>query len=155
MVHFLIRRPIAVIMLFIAAVVLGIISYKTIPVSLMPDIPVPEVTVNINYKNSSARELENAVVKPLRMQLMQVGHLSDIKSETRNGIGVIHLKFDYGTNMNYAFIETNEKIDAAMNLLPKDMERPKVVKSSATDIPVFYLNISLKDADSLKSRCLR
>lgn len=151
MIHFLIRRPIAVIMLFIAAVVLGIISYKTIPVSLMPDIPVPEVTVNINYKNSSARELENAVVKPLRMQLMQVGHLSDIKSETRNGIGVIHLKFDYGTNMNYAFIETNEKIDAAMTSLPKDMERPKVVKSSATDIPVFYLNISLKDADSLKS----
>lgn len=151
MVKFLISRPIAVIMLFIAAMVLGIISYKTIPVSLMPDIPVPEVTVNINYKNISARELENAVVKPLRIQLMQVGHLSDIKTETRNGIGTIHLNFDYGTNMNYAYIETNEKIDAAMNSLPKEMERPKVVKSSATDIPVFYLNISLKDADSLKA----
>lgn len=151
MVHFLIRRPIAVIMLFIAAMILGIISYNTIPVSLMPDIPVPNISVNINYKNSSARELENAVVKRLRAQLLQVGHLSDIKSETRNGMAVIHLQFDYGTNMNYAFIETNEKIDAAMNALPRDMERPKVVKSSATDIPVFYLNISLKNADSLKA----
>lgn len=119
--------------------------------SLMPDIPIPEVSIKINYKNSSARELENAVVKPLRMQLMQIGHLSDIKSETRNGIAIIHLRFDYGANMDYAYIEANEKIDAAMNSLPRDMERPKVIKSSATDIPVFFLNISLKDADSLKN----
>ena len=44
-----------------------------------------------------------------------------------------------------AFIEVNEKIDAAMNYLPKKMERPKVIKASATDIPVFYLNLTLKN----------
>ena len=44
-----------------------------------------------------------------------------------------------------AFIEVNEKIDAAMNYLPKEAERPKVIKASATDIPVFYLNLTLKN----------
>ncbi|WP_217932303.1 efflux RND transporter permease subunit, partial [Bacteroides caecimuris] len=44
-----------------------------------------------------------------------------------------------------AFIEVNEKIDAAMNYLPKETERPKVIKASATDIPVFYLNLTLKN----------
>lgn len=149
MVHFLIHRPIAVIMLFIAAVALGILAYNTIPVSLMPDIPIPEVMVNITYKNSSARELENTVVKPLRLQLMQVGHLNDIHSETRDGVALIRMQFDYGTDIDYAFIESNEKLDMAMNLLPKDMERPRAIKASATDIPVFYLNLTLKDADSL------
>lgn len=151
MIKFLITRPIAVIMVFIAAVVLGIIAYQTLPVSLMPDIPIPVVTVNIAYKNSSARELENAVIKPIRVQLMQVAHLNEIKSEARDGQAVINLKFDYGTNVDFAFIEVNEKIDGAMNALPRDMDRPRVIKASATDIPVFYLNLTLKDADSLRS----
>jgi multidrug efflux pump subunit AcrB len=151
MIKFLIHRPIAVIMVFIAAVVLGIIAYQSLPVSLMPDIPIPQVTVNVTYKNSSARELENAVVKPVRAQLMQVGHLSQIKSQTRDGQATVNLQFDYGTNVDLAFIEVNEKIDAAMNSLPRDMDRPRVVKASATDIPVFYLNLSLKDIQGIKA----
>ncbi len=151
MIKFLITRPIAVIMTFIALLVLGIVAYRMVPVSLMPDIPIPEITVNVSYKNNSARELENAVVKLLRISLMQVAHLSEIKSETLNGIAIIKMRFDYGTNIDYSYIEVNEKVDGAMNYLPRDMERPKVIKASATDIPVFYLNLSLKDEDSLKA----
>ena len=65
-------------------------------------------------------------------------------SETRDGAGIIRLSFDFGTNTDLAFKEVNEKIDAAMNYLPKDTDRPKVIKASATDIPVFYLNLTLK-----------
>ena len=96
-------------------------------------------------QNTSARELENTVVKPLRQQLIQVARLKDMDSEARDGAGLIRLSFDFGTNTDLAFIEVNEKIDAAMNYLPKDTERPKVVKASATDIPVFYLNLTLKN----------
>jgi multidrug efflux pump subunit AcrB len=132
-------------MIFIAAVALGIVAYNTLPVSLMPDIPIPEVTVNISYPNSSARELENVIVKPVRTQLLQVAHLNSIKSETQDGKAVIFLRFDYGTNIDYAFIEVNEKIDASMNVLPRSLERPRVIKASTTDIPVYYLNLTLKD----------
>lgn len=62
-----------------------------------------------------------------------------------DGAGLIRLNFDFGTNTDLAFIEVNEKIDAAMNYLPKDTDRPKVVKASATDIPVFYLSLTLKN----------
>ena len=48
-------------------------------------------------------------------------------------------------NTDLAFIEVNEKIDAAMNSLPKDTKRPKAIKASATDIPVLYLNLTLRD----------
>lgn len=151
MVKFLINRPIAVIMTFIALLVLGFVAYRHVPVSLMPDIPVPEITVNINYPNHSARELENAIVKPLRTNLMQVAHLDEIKSETRNGLAVIKLRFNYGTRVDYSYIEVNEKLDGAMNFLPRDMERPKVIKASATDIPVFYLSLSQKELPVTKS----
>lgn len=145
MVDFLIRRPIAVLMAFTACFIVGLVTYFTLPVSLLPDIAIPEITVQVAEKNTSARELENTIVKPLRQQLIQVAKLKDMNSETRDGAGIIRLSFDYGANTDLAFIEVNEKIDAAMNYLPKDADRPKVVKASATDIPVFYVNLTLKN----------
>lgn len=145
MIKFLLQRPVAVLMVFLACAIIGIITHATLPVSLLPDIAIPEITVQVTGDNMSARELENTAVKPVRRQLMQTGKLRDIRSETRDGSAIIRLKFDYGTNTDLAFIEVNEKIDAAMNNLPRDFRRPRVIKASATDIPVFYLNLTLKD----------
>lgn len=72
MIRFLLQRPIAVLMAFTACFIVGLVTYFTIPVSLLPDIAIPEITVQISGQNTSARELENTVVKPVRLQLMQV-----------------------------------------------------------------------------------
>ncbi len=144
MIKFLIQRPIAVLMAFTAFFIVGLVTYGTLPVSLLPDISIPEITVQVTASNSSARELENTAVKPIRQQLIQMNSLKGMTSETRDGTGIIRLNFEYGTNTDLAFIEVNEKIDAAMNYLPKEVDRPKVIKASATDIPVFYLNLTLK-----------
>ncbi|MDR1356793.1 MAG: efflux RND transporter permease subunit [Tannerellaceae bacterium] len=145
MIRFLLNRPIAVLMAFTACFIIGLVTYFTLPVSLLPDIAIPEITVQVTGANTSARELENTVVKPIRQQLMQVSRLRDIQSETRDGAALLRLSFDFGTDTDLAFIEVNEKIDAAMNYLPREAERPRVVKASATDIPVFCLNLTLKD----------
>ena len=145
MVKFLIQRPIAVLMAFLGMVIIGVITYFTLPVSLLPDIPIPDITVQVSMPSASARELENTVVTSLRRQLMQVTKLRDIRSETRDGSARVNMRFNYGTNINLAFIEVNEKIDAAMNYMPRNLERPRVIKASATDLPVFYLNLTLKD----------
>ena len=142
MVRYLLNHRIAVIMAFLALVILGCVTYVTLPVSLLPDIAIPHITVQMSEENVSARELENTVVTPLRRQLMQVGGLSEIKSETRDGSAVIYLTMDYGVNTDLAFIEVNEKIDGAMNSLPRSVSRPKAVKASATDIPVLYIQMT-------------
>ncbi|MDR0748294.1 MAG: efflux RND transporter permease subunit [Tannerellaceae bacterium] len=145
MLKFLLQRPIAVLMVFTACFIIGLTTYFTLPVSLLPDIAIPEITVQVSGKNTSARELENTVVKPIRQQLMQVSRLRNIRSETRDGAGIVRLTFDFGTNTDLAFIEVNEKIDAAMNNLPREASRPRVIKASATDIPVFYLSLTIAD----------
>lgn len=145
MIKFLIERPIAVLMAFTACFILGLVTFFTLPVSLLPDIAIPEITVQVSAANTSARELENTVVRPIRQQLIQVSTLKELSSEACDGTGLIRLNFDYGTDTDLAFIEVNEKIDAAMNYLPKNTDRPKVIKASATDIPVFYLNLTVKN----------
>ncbi|MDR0661522.1 MAG: efflux RND transporter permease subunit [Prevotellaceae bacterium] len=145
MVRFLVRHPVAVCMAFVAFFLLGIITYINIPVSLLPDIAIPEITIQISGDNTSARELENTVVLPVRQQLLQVGKLRDIRSETRDGSAIIKLNFEFGVDTDLAFIEINEKVDEALNYIPKEVDRPRVVKASATDIPVFYLYLTLKN----------
>jgi len=144
MVKFLLQRPIAVLMAFTAFFIIGLVTYFTLPVSLLPDIAIPQITVQVSGDNTSARELENTVVAPVRRQLLQVAGLRQISSEIRDGAGVIRMEFDFGVNTDLAFIEVNEKIDAVMNSLPKEIARPKAIKASATDIPVLYLNMTLK-----------
>lgn len=145
MVKFLIHKPIAILMSTLGVLILGIYAFGFVPVSLMPDIDIPEITVQVQADNMSARQLEDAVVKRLRSSLMQVSHLKDIESETSNESGIIRLSFTHGTNIDYAFIEVNEKIDRAISSLPKTIKRPKVIKASATDIPVFYLSMTVKE----------
>ncbi len=147
MVRYLLNHRIAVIMAFLAMVILGCVTYVTLPVSLLPDIAIPHITVQVTGDNVSARELENTAVAPLRRQLMQVGGLSEIRSETRDGSATIALTMDYGVNTDLSFIEVNEKIDGAMNSLPDGISRPKAVKASATDIPVVYLQLTSKTGD--------
>ncbi|MCR8667547.1 efflux RND transporter permease subunit [Aestuariibaculum sp. M13] len=145
MVKFLIHRPIAVLMTVLGVLILGIYAAGFIPVSLMPDIDIPEITVQVSDANLSARQLEDGIVKRLRNNLKQVSHVKDIKSETTNGLGIVSLSFVHGTKIDYSFMEVNEKVDRLMGSLPKTMERPKVLKASATDIPVFYLSMTLKE----------
>lgn len=140
----LLDRRISVSMVLLALIVLGIIAARRLPVSLIPDVDIPFVTIQVNAPEMSARELDNSVVKPLRQSLVQIGHLKDIRSEAMDGSATMTLAFEEGGDIDYYFIEVNEKIDRAMGSLPR-IERPKVFKASATDIPAFYINMTARE----------
>ncbi len=143
----LIHRPIAVVMVLIAVMVVGLAAMKMLPVSLAPDVDIPQITVQVSAPDMSAREINQSIVTRLRGELTQVSHLETIRTESKNGSGIISLNFDYEGDIDYLFIEVNEKIDRAMGSLPERLERPKVVKARASDIPAFYLDITLKEGD--------
>lgn len=141
----LLHRPIAVTMILIATVAIGVLSLVYIPVSLMPQIDIPRITVQCVKTGASVTEIEQQMINPLRQQLSQVAGLKDIESQSRIDAGTITMTFEPGADMDILFIEVNEKIDRAMNSLPKDMERPKIIKASAMDIPAFYVDVYYKD----------
>lgn len=151
MIKHLINRPIAVSMCLIAIVTVALVSLHLIPVSLMPDIDIPQITIQVAWPGAPVREVDSRVLRPLRNQLMQVGSLDDIRSEAKTDAGSIYMSFEPGSDIDLIFIEVNEKIDRAMASMPEGVDRPKVLKASATDIPAFYLDLSLKD-ESARSR---
>ncbi len=141
----LIKRPIAVIMILIAVMVLGIVSIRMLPVSLVPDIDIPQITVQVSSPNMSARELNETRINGLRGELVQVPDLENIICETKDGNGVITMTFKYGTDADYIFMDVNERIDRATGGWPQSEDRPTVMRASATDIPAFFVNVTLKD----------
>lgn len=139
----LVERPIAVTMTIIAILIVGIVAIGKLPISLMPNVDIPQITVQVAAKGSSAREINEQVIKPLRMQLIQIPSLEDIRCEAVNGSGNIFMEFSHKSDTDLNFIEVNEKIDKVLSTLPKEVERPKVIKASATDIPAFFINLTI------------
>ncbi len=154
MLRHLIDRPITVTMITLVVVVLGIVSVRLLPVSLIPDVDIPYITVQAASSDLSAREMDETVLKPLRQQLIQINALEDIVSEAKDGSGTIRLTFNHGADIDYLFIEVNEKIDRSMSGLG-GIDRPKVLKASATDIPAFFVNITSQAAGPAEAPALR
>lgn len=144
MIRFLIYRPISVTTVYFALLLLAIIGASRIPVSMFPDIDIPRMTIMVETSNRSAREVENTILKPLRRKLLQVNDIKDLESVASKNSGIVELTFDYGKDIDHAFIEVNEKVDQSLNDLPNGIVRPRVIKSRVSDLPAFYLSVAYK-----------
>ncbi|MFD2037616.1 efflux RND transporter permease subunit [Belliella marina] len=145
MVRFLLARPIAVLMTFLALMVFSIIVFRTLPISLLPPIDVPQIVVKVNYPNASPEAIEQNVLARIRDELMTLNGLEDMDSKSGSEVGTIRLTFDYGTKMELAYIDVNEKIDRITNSLPSDLDRPQVIRINTNDIPVARVQVVPKE----------
>ncbi|WP_276482363.1 efflux RND transporter permease subunit [Paraflavitalea pollutisoli] len=141
MVRYLIRRPIAVLMLFAALLITGLSLIHKIPVSLLPNIDVPQMVVQVNYPNTAAEVMEQSILAPIREALGNADNLRSIESKAANHIGTIEMTFEYGTEMDLAYIAVNEKLDRLSSFLPRDMPRPEVMRVNTSDIPIVRVQV--------------
>jgi multidrug efflux pump subunit AcrB len=141
MIRFLLERPIAVMMSFFALLVFSAIVFRLLPISLLPPIDVPQIVVKVTYPNASPESIEQNVLQDIREGLITLNGLEEMESKAGSEIGTVRLAFDYGTKMELAYIEVNEKIDRLTNSLPKDLPRPEVIRINTSDIPVARVQV--------------
>jgi multidrug efflux pump subunit AcrB len=128
-------------MVFLALMVFSVIVFRTLPISLLPPIDVPQIVIKVNYPNASPEAIEQNVLSPIREGLMTLNGLEDVESKAGSETGTIRLTFDYGTKMELAYIDVNEKIDRLTNSLPSDLARPQVIRINTNDIPVVRVQV--------------
>lgn len=141
MVRYFIQRPIAILMTFAALLATGFAMIGKLPISLLPNIDVPQIIVRINYPNTPAPILEENILRPIRENLVNVSHLENIECNAANHTGILYLNFEYGSRMDLAYIAVNERIDRLSNSFPRDMERPQVIRVNTSDIPIVRIQI--------------
>ena len=97
--NFTTDRPVGVLMVFLAAVVFGYFSLGRLPVTLMPEMTYPTLTVRTEYPGSAPEEVENDISRPVEEQLGVISGLREISSISRAGVSDVVLEFVWGTSM--------------------------------------------------------
>jgi len=140
-----ILRPVATTLSMLAIVLAGIISYRLLPVSALPQVDYPTIRVMTLYTGASPDVMTSAVTAPLERQFGQMPGLTQMASTSSGGASVLTLRFNLDINMDVAEQQVQAAINAATNLLPKDLPAPPVYnKVNPADTPVLTLAITSK-----------
>ncbi len=134
------RRPVAVLMVFLAVVVFGFFSYSRLPVTLMPELSYPTLTVRTEYPGSAPEEVENDISRPVEEALGVISGLTRISSISRAGVSDVVLELSWDTDMSDAIQDTLEKLDLVF--LPPEAERPLILRFDPSLDPVLELSLS-------------
>ncbi|WP_421556125.1 MdtB/MuxB family multidrug efflux RND transporter permease subunit [Pseudomonas kitaguniensis] len=140
-----ILRPVATTLSMLAIVLAGIICYRLLPVSALPQVDYPTIRVMTLYPGASPDVMTSAVTAPLERQFGQMPGLTQMASTSSGGASVLTLRFNLDINMDVAEQQVQAAINAATNLLPKDLPAPPVYnKVNPADTPVLTLAITSK-----------
>ncbi len=133
-------RPVAILMIFLAAVVFGALSYGRLPLALMPELSYPTLTARTHYPGAAPEEVEADISRPVEEALGVIGGLVEISSISRAGVSDVVLEFAWDTDMDDAGQEVLEKLDRVF--LPEEAERPLILHYDPSLDPVLELSLS-------------
>ena len=140
-----ILRPVATSLLMLAILLAGILAYRILPLSALPEVDYPTIQVVTLYPGASPDVMTGSVTAPLEVQLGQMPGLSQMSSVSSAGSSVITLQFALSLSLDVAEQEVQASINAAGNLLPSDLPAPPIyAKVNPADAPVLTLALTSK-----------
>ncbi len=138
-----IRRPVATALLMLAIVLAGLVGYRFLPLSALPQVDFPTIQVQTLYPGASPEVMARTVTAPLERQFGQMSGLTRMSSTSAAGVSVITLQFGLGQTLDVAEQEVQAAINAGGSLLPTDLPAPPVyAKVNPADAPVLTLAIT-------------
>lgn len=138
-----ILRPVATTLFMVAILLAGIIGYRFLPVSALPQVDYPTIQVVTLYPGASPDVMTSAITAPLERQLGQMSGLEQMFSQSAGGSSVITLTFQLSLALDIAEQEVQAAINAASNLLPKDLPYPPIYnKVNPADPPILTLAVT-------------
>ncbi|BDT60032.1 transport system membrane protein [Massilia varians] len=138
-----IKRPVATALLMLAIVLAGLVGYRFLPLSALPQVDFPTIQVQTLYPGASPEVMARTVTAPLERQFGQMSGLTRMSSTSAAGVSVITLQFGLGQTLDVAEQEVQAAINAGGSLLPTDLPAPPVyAKVNPADAPVLTLAIT-------------
>ena len=135
-----VKNPVGTALIFIGVVLIGLMFYRQLPIDLYPNIDMNIVSVMTSYSGAGAEDVEANVTRPLEDALNSTEKLKEITSQSKDGISIIILEFEYGTNMDEVMNDVRDKVSMISGYLPDGTEDPMILKFSSDMIPVVILS---------------
>lgn len=138
-----ILRPVATSLLMVAIVLAGLVGFKFLPLSALPQVDYPTIQVQTLYPGASPEVMAQTVTAPLERQFGQMSGLQRLSSTSAAGVSIVTLQFGLGITLDVAEQEVQAAINAGGSLLPADLPAPPVyAKVNPADAPVLTLAIT-------------
>ena len=138
-----IQRPVATALLMVAIVLAGLVGFKFLPLSALPQVDYPTIQVQTLYPGASPEVMAQTVTAPLERQFGQMAGLSRMSSTSASGVSIVTLQFGLGLALDVAEQQVQAAINAGGSLLPADLPAPPVyAKVNPADAPVLTLAIT-------------
>lgn len=137
-----INRPVMTTMGILVFIIFGLLAYFSLSLNLSPDVEIPWVTVTTIYPGAGPKEIETLISKPIEDAVATVSLIERVESYSLDGISVVIIEFKLQKDVDVANQEVKDKVDAIINVLPTDAERPIVQKVDIRSFPVVDVVLS-------------
>ncbi|HRZ79836.1 MAG TPA: efflux RND transporter permease subunit, partial [bacterium] len=136
------KNPVAILMIAIAFIVLGVLSFNRIPVDLFPKISMPVVIVGVVYTGAGPRDIESSITYPIERAISSVPNISYIESTSRQGLSIVRANFNWDADIDTGANDCIQKIQQIMSALPSGAAQPFVIKFDISNMPVLGFTLT-------------
>lgn len=141
--RFFILRPIATSLLMLAILLSGLLAYRLLPLSALPQVDYPTIQISAFYPGASPEVVASTLVAPLEKQLGQMPSLAQMHSNSTSGAATITLRFELNLPLDVAEQQVQAAMNAANNLLPADLPAPPIYhKVNPADAPIMTIAVT-------------
>jgi len=140
--EFSVNRKVTTAMLAMILVVLGGMAFTELGLDFFPELEFPTVSVITTYSGASSEDIENTITRPLEQITGTVNRVKKVNSTTSEGVSVIMLEFEWGTNLDFAAQDVRDQIGLYENFLPEEASEPLVVKFNISQFPIIFGGIT-------------
>lgn len=146
------RNPILILMVSLMLIVLGGVSLQRLPVDLFPEISIPSIRISTTNTGASPMDIEKSITEPIERAVASTPGVQRIESNSRQGGSTVTVWMGFGTNMDNAQFEVQQRVARILSSLPPGVKQPAISKFDVADIPVAQVAVS---SDAIGERELR
>src|SRR3990172_5118627 len=137
-----IKRPVFIVMLMTALVVVGILAYTRMPVDLLPDVSTPMITVRTPYTGASPEVVEKEVTKVIENAVSPLSGVKNLSSSSQSGLSIVRIEYILEYPVDKASNEVQQVVARAQRNLPKDADIPTVMRFDPSMAPIVMFSIA-------------
>ncbi|MBN1902572.1 efflux RND transporter permease subunit, partial [Candidatus Sumerlaeota bacterium] len=141
-----VKNPVTTLMAFLAVLMVGIVCIWQLPVDLFPEMELPVITVMTQYEGAAPQDVEEKVTKTLERFLSTVPDLKHITSRSKEGISIISLSFEWGTNLDARSNDVRDSVGMSKIFLPEDIDEPRVLKMDVSRFPIMVFGVTARES---------
>lgn len=141
-----VKKPISTALIFVAVIVFGLFSLNRLAIDQLPEMDMPAISVITTYTGANAEDVENNITRRIEDGLNTVSNLKKITSRSSDGVSLVSLEFEWGSNLDEASNDIRDALGRLSEYLPEDAEDPILFRFNSSLMPIMSFSITADES---------